>query len=95
MNPPTAGYYTWSAPGHDTDKQKKSMSRQITWMYYSMANQGMFSHLDSSIQRLPNGNTLICDSTEGHIFEVTHQRRSRMGIHQPGDGGRNHHLQAR
>jgi formylglycine-generating enzyme required for sulfatase activity len=71
VNPPTAGYYTWSAPGHDTDKQKKSMSRQITWMYYSMANQGMFSHLDSSIQRLPNGNTLICDSTEGHIFEVT------------------------
>lgn len=71
VNPPSAGYYTWSAPGHDTDKQKKSMSNQITWMYYSMANQGMFSHLDSSIQRLPNGNTLICDSTEGHVFEVT------------------------
>ena len=71
VNPPTANYYTWSAPGHDTDKQKKSMSRQITWMYYSMANQGMFSHLDSGIQRLPNGNTLVCDSTEGHIFEVT------------------------
>ena len=71
VNPPAAGYYTWSAPGHDTDKQKKSMSSQITWMYYSMANQGMFSHLDSGIQRLPNGNTLICDSTEGHVFEVT------------------------
>ena len=71
VNPPTAGYYNWPAPGHDTDKRTKSMSRQITWMYYSMANQGMFSHLDSSVQRLPNGNTLICDSTEGHIFEVT------------------------
>jgi len=71
VNPPTANYYTWSPPGHDTDKQKKSMSRQITWMYYSMANQGMFSHLDSGIQRLPNCNTLVCDSTEGHIFEVT------------------------
>ncbi len=71
VNPPSAGYYIWSPPGHDTDKQKKNMSRQITWMYYSMANQGMFSHLDSGIQRLPNGNTLICDSTEGHIFEVT------------------------
>jgi sugar lactone lactonase YvrE/formylglycine-generating enzyme required for sulfatase activity len=71
VNPPTAGYYNWAAPGHDTDKRTKSMSRQITWMYYSMANQGMFSHLDSGVQRLPNGNTLICDSTEGHIFEVT------------------------
>ena len=71
VNPPAAGYNIWSAPGNDTDKQKKNMSRQITWMYFSMANQGMFSHLDSSVQRLPNGNTLICDSTEGHIFEVT------------------------
>ena len=71
VNPPTAGYNNWAAPGHDTDKRTKSMSRQITWMYYSMANQGMFSHLDSSVQRLLNGNTLICDSTEGHIFEVT------------------------
>ena len=71
VNPPSAGYFNWAAPGHDTDKRTKSMSRQITWMYYSMANQGMFSHLDSSVQRLPNGNTLICDSTEGHIFEVT------------------------
>ncbi|MCX6926967.1 MAG: aryl-sulfate sulfotransferase [Verrucomicrobia bacterium] len=71
VNPPTAGYYNWTAPGNDTDKRTKSMSRQITWMYYSMANQGMFSHLDSSVQRLPNGNTLVCDSTEGHIFEVT------------------------
>jgi phosphodiesterase/alkaline phosphatase D-like protein len=71
VNPPTAGYTTWSPPGHDTDKKNKLMSRQITWTYYSMANQGMFSHLDSSAQRLANGNTLICDSTEGHIFEVT------------------------
>ena len=71
VNPPSAGYNNWAAPGHDTDKRTKFMSRQITWMYYSMANQGMFSHLDSSVQRLPNGNTLICDSTEGHIFEVT------------------------
>ena len=71
VNPPAAGYNNWAAPGHDTDKRTKSMSRQITWMYYSMANQGMFSHLDSSVQRLPNGNTLVCDSTEGHIFEVT------------------------
>jgi len=50
------------------------MSRQITWMYYSMANQGMFSHLDSSVQRLPNGNTLISDAWNGRIVEVTRQK---------------------
>ena len=71
VNPPSAGYYPWAPPGHDTDKKNKFMSRQIVWMYYSMANQGMFSHLDSGAQRLPNGNTLVCASTEGHVFEIT------------------------
>lgn len=71
VNPPAAGYNLWSAPGHDTDKQKKNMSRQIVAMFYSMANQGFFSHLGGSAQRLPNSNTLICAATEGHIFEVT------------------------
>ena len=71
VNPPAAGYNTWSAPGHDTDKEKKNMSRQIVSMFYSMANQGFFSHLGGSAQRLPNSNTLVCAATEGHIFEVT------------------------
>ena len=71
VNPPAAGYNTWSAPGHDTDKERKSMSRQIVSMFYSMANQGFFSHLGGSAQRLPNSNTLVCAATEGHIFEVT------------------------
>ena len=71
VNPPAAGYNIWSAPGHDTDKQRKTMSRQIVSMFYSMANQGFFSHLGGSAQRLPNSNTLVCAATEGHIFEVT------------------------
>jgi len=29
VNPPDAGYTLWSPPGHDTDKQKKNISRQI------------------------------------------------------------------
>jgi hypothetical protein len=32
-----------------------------------------FSHIGSGCQRLPNGNILICASTEGHIFEVTRE----------------------
>lgn len=71
VNPPTAGYNSWASPNKDTHKQTKNLSRQVTWMYYSKANQGCFSHIGSSAQRLPNGNTLICADTEGHIFEVT------------------------
>jgi len=34
-------------------------------------SHGFFSHIGSSGQRLPNGNTFICSDTEGHFFEVT------------------------
>ena len=71
VNPPDAGYYTWTPENRDSHKQKKLMSNQITWMYYSKSNQGFFSHIGSGAQRLPNGNTLICAMTEGHFFEVT------------------------
>lgn len=71
VNPPDAGYDVVTTPNRDTQKEKKNGSRQITWQYYSKSNQGFFSHIGSGAQRLPNGNTLICAMTEGHIFEVT------------------------
>ena len=71
VNPPSAGYNTWSPPGHDTDKERKSISRQVVAIYMSMANQAFFSHSGGSAQRLANSNTLVCAATEGHIFEVT------------------------
>ena len=72
VNPPDAGYTTWVPENtKDTHKQPKQMSNQITWIYTSKSNQSFFSHIGSSAQRLPNGNTLICADTEGHLFEVT------------------------
>jgi hypothetical protein len=72
VNPPDAGYWKWvSENDKDTHKQTKLMSNQITWTYSSKNNTAFFSHIGSSAQRLPNGNTLICADTEGHIFEVT------------------------
>ena len=71
VNPPDAGYYRWEVANRDTHKQPKQMSNQIVWIYTSKSNQSFFSHIGSSAQRLPNGNTLICADTEGHLFEVT------------------------
>ena len=71
VNPPDADYDAWPAPGPNTDKAPKRMSRQIVWHYASKSSHGMFSHIGSGAQRLPNGNTLICADTEGHIIEVT------------------------
>ena len=71
VSSPTAGYNTWSVPGHDTSKQKKNISRQVVSIFMSMANQAFFSHLGGSVQRLPNSNLFVCATTEGHLFEVT------------------------
>ncbi len=71
VNPPEAGYNTWLPPVANTGLNPKPMSRQIVWSYSPKASHGMTSHIGGSAQRLPNGNTLICSDTEGHIIEVT------------------------
>ena len=72
VNPPDAGYYVWeSEDARMTHKQPKNTSNQIVWMYAARSGQNFFSHIGSSTQRLPNGNTLIDAMTEGHLFEVT------------------------
>ena len=41
------------------------------WSYTSSPDpSNFFSSIQSSGQRLPNGNTLICDSDSGYIFEI-------------------------
>jgi len=70
VDPPAAGYYK-TTPDKDTHKEPRNISNQVVWMYSSKSNQAFFSHIGSSAQRLPNGNTLICSDTEGHFFEVT------------------------
>jgi hypothetical protein len=49
----------------------ETKSKQIVWTYRSKNSHGFFSHIGSSAQRLPNGNTFIWSDTEGHFFEVT------------------------
>jgi len=70
VNPPEAGYTTVEYAAV-TQKSPRLISNQIVWSYSSSNNRAFFSHIGSSGQRLPNGNTLICSDTEGHFFEVT------------------------
>lgn len=43
----------------------------ILWTYYPDKKSEFYSEAISGAQRLPNGNTLICDGTHGRLFEVT------------------------
>ncbi len=50
------------------------ISYEIVWKYEKKngsINQRFYSDRISGAQRLPNGNTLICEGNEGRIFEVT------------------------
>jgi outer membrane protein assembly factor BamB len=44
------------------------LTLRLVWQY---TDDSFFSQLRGSVQRLPNGNTLITESDTGHVFEVT------------------------
>ncbi len=46
-------------------------SKQIVWKYQEKRECEFFSPRISNAQRLPNGNTLICEGDFGRLFEVT------------------------
>jgi len=70
VNPPDAGYNTLTRPAV-TDNTPRQVSKQVVGNFYSLNSQTLFSTIGCSAQRLPNGNTLICADTEGHLMEVT------------------------
>lgn len=45
-------------------------SETVVWVYEGDPPESFFSKRRGSNQRLPNGNTLICESDNGHVFEV-------------------------
>ena len=47
------------------------MSESIEWEYRASPPEMFYSQVLGSNQRLPNGNTLICESKNGRAFEVT------------------------
>ncbi len=46
-------------------------TRRIAWSYQERRPYDFFSPLISNAQRLPNGNTLVCEGNFGRLFEVT------------------------
>lgn len=70
INPPVAGYRRETYE-KDTHNQPRQVSNQVVWSFRSVNSHSFFSHIGSSAQRLPNGNTFVCSDTEGHFFEIT------------------------
>ncbi len=49
------------------------VTESIVWQYTAEPPESFYTYTRGSAQRLPNGNTLICESDEGHVFEVTQE----------------------
>ena len=47
-------------------------NNKVVWKYPSTTTFEFYSSTLGSCQRLPNGNTLICEGTAGRIFEINH-----------------------
>src|SRR3546814_1742192 len=47
----------------------------IVWRYVGTADQPFVSSIRSTVERLPNGDTLITESNGGRLFEVTSDGR--------------------
>lgn len=43
---------------------------ELSWIYIAPDPTAFYSNHLGSAQRLPNGNTLICESTKAHLFEI-------------------------
>ncbi len=46
-------------------------TKQVVWTYQERRPMDFFSPYISNAQRLPNGNTMICEGNFGRLFEVT------------------------
>ena len=47
------------------------LTERIEWEYTAAPKESFLSRYISAAQRLPNGNTLICEGAKSHLFEVT------------------------
>lgn len=51
-------------------------TEKIEWEYVDPDLMSFYSPICAGAQRLPNGNTLICEATKGRIFEVTPKKET-------------------
>jgi len=51
------------------------LTEEVEWEYTARPKEGFLSRFISGAQRLPNGNTLICEGSKGHLFEVTPEKQ--------------------
>jgi hypothetical protein len=65
------GTYRPRPPSYSRVVEVNPKTNEIVWEYKVDPPHTFYSHFISGAQRLPNGNTLICEGAWGRFFEVT------------------------
>ena len=60
-------------PVHSRAIEMDPTTGEIVWQYKAPQSWTFFSPVVSSVQRLTNGNTLICEGLTGRVFEITQE----------------------
>ncbi len=68
------GLHGLGAPRSRVIEVDPSDQDRIVWEYVGNPPVSFFSPLVSGADRLPNGNTLVCEGSHGRVFEVTPDR---------------------
>ena len=76
--------------GHSVIREIDPVARVACWEYQDPKN--FFSPFRSGNQRLPNGNTFICECDAGRLFEVTRDGEVVWDFYNPFIGEGPHHL---
>ncbi len=69
--PQTVAGYERLTVGGGMSSGEQNVSKQVVWSFNGTVPNSFYSMYISGVQRLPNGNTLVCPGAHGHIFEVT------------------------
>ena len=64
------------------------ITKKVVWDY-SDAKNGFFTHTAGMCHRLPNGNTLIIETANGHAFEITPSKKIVWEFYNPHRAGKN------
>jgi len=72
-----------SRRGYSRIIELNPLTEQVVWEYKASPPGAFFSNLRGGCQRLPNGNTLITESDQGRVFEVTKEGKIVWDFYNP------------
>ena len=82
----------WGHGGFSKVIEFDPFTQEIAWSYKGDQTNGFVAGSQGSNQRLPNGNTLITESTAGRAFEVTQDNKIVWEFVNPRRAGESHDL---